>query len=303
MKSFTLLYLLVFCFHCKEFFPSLHSQDKKQWNFNWPIQTEQISDRISSVFGESRWDHFHNGVDISSYLEKVHSIGEGKILYTRYTSDDPFHEEWGSGDTVWVDHGQGAYSAYYHLHTSHGKLDRDVKNGQEIGITGNTGHSSGGHLHFVLSLEFGRKIVNPLIYLPKIIDETAPLIGGLNVHVGEKYTNINSGDTINLSDSFPFTVLIQDSGVRKSQRFGVQSVQFKLNGKPIQQSNFNSIQFKNNNWLNENGLKFSDLFLKDRYLVGNLSLPSGEHTIEVLATDYHGNMAVKSFTFYVTRVK
>jgi hypothetical protein len=303
MKSFATLTLIIFLVACKEFFPNLHSQEKKQWNLNWPIHTDQISDRISSVFGESRWDHFHNGLDIASYLEKVHSIGDGKLLYYRYAEDDPFQEEWGSGDTVWIDHGKGAYSAYYHLHPVRKNLDLVVKQGQEIGITGNSGHSSGGHLHFVLSLDYGKRIVNPLLFLPKIIDETPPLIGGLSVHIGERFSNINSGDSIQLSDTFPFSVSILDSGVRKSQRFGVQFVQFSLNGKIIQKSHFDSIQFIANDWKNEDGISFNHLFWKDRYLVGNLSLPSGEHTIEVVATDFHGNSAVKSFTFYVTRTK
>lgn len=255
------------------------------------------------MFGESRWDHFHNGLDIASFNEPARAIGPGKILYFRYASDDPFREEWGSGDTVWVDHGEGVYSAYYHLHPIRKKFLRlDVETGDELGTTGNTGHSSGGHLHFVLAKEFGRKIVNPLFHLPPIQDETPPLIGGLSVHIGDRYTNINSGDTIQLSAKFPFSVQILDSGVRKSQRWGVQAVQISLNGQVIQESKFDSIRYEGGNWVNDDNRGFFELFWKDRYLVGELSLPSGEHEIRVVATDFFGNMAVKSFVFYVTRI-
>lgn len=278
------------------------SPKRNSRGFDLPIQTDKISERITSVFGESRWDHFHNGLDISSYLEPVRSIGSGRLLYSRYATDDPFREEWGSGDTVWIDHSGGIYSAYYHLNPGRKELTPDIEEGQIIGTTGNTGHSSGGHLHFVLTEEYGKKIVNPLDYLPKTIDENPPRIGGLSVHVGSGYTNINSGDNINLSDTFPFSVSITDSGVRKSQRWGVQAVQFTLNGKVVQESRFDSIRFVNGTWLNDDGVSFPELFYKDRYLVGNLSLPSGEHTIQVVATDYHGNTAVKSFTFYVNRI-
>ncbi|WCL51374.1 M23 family metallopeptidase [Leptospira sp. GIMC2001] len=287
----------------KDFLPNLKAEDSQSFKFIWPIATEKISERVTSVFGESRWDHFHNGLDIASFYEPVIAIGDGKLLYSRYSADDPFREEWGSGDTVWIDHGEGAYSAYYHLNPGRKKfIDLNIKKGQEIGTTGNTGHSSGGHLHFVLTLDYGQKIINPLIFLPKIEDETPPSIGGLSIHVGERYTNINSGDTINLSKEFPFTVQIMDSGVRSSQRFGVESVQFKLNGKLIKDSKFKFIRFENGVWVNDASLTFTDLFMKDRYFIGNLALPSGEHTIEVTAIDFHGNAAVKTFLFYVTRI-
>jgi hypothetical protein len=302
MNKITFTFILLIIIFSKDFFHFWDAQTKEKRKFDWPIITENISDRITSVFGESRWDHFHNGLDIASYYESARAIGEGKLLYSRYASDDPFREEWGSGDTVWVDHGKGTYSAYYHLNPGRKNLTQTITKGQELGITGNTGHSSGGHLHFVLTMDYGKKIVNPLLFLPKTTDEMPPLIGGLSVHVGDRYSNINTGDTINLSDSFPFSVYIQDSGVRKSQRWGVQAVQFSLNGKVVKESRFDSIRFIDGSWLNDDGVSFPELFFKDRYLVGNLSLPSGEHTIEVIATDFHGNTAIKSFTFYVSRI-
>lgn len=302
MKYFVFLILLVVWNFGKDFLETWAADAKKHWDFDWPIATEHLSERVTSVFGESRWDHFHNGVDIASFSENARSMGEGRILYTRYSSDDPFRQEWGSGETVWVDHGKGAYSAYYHLQPGRKRVLDRVAKGQEIGVTGNTGHSSGGHLHFVLTMDHGKKIVNPLHYLPKIQDTTPPTIGGLSVHVGDRYTNINSGDSINLSDKFPFSVQIVDSGVRASQRWGVPYVRFSWNGKVIQESRFDSIQFRQGKWVNDDGVSFPELFFRDRYLIGELSLPAGEHNFEVIATDYHGNTAVKNFTFYVNRI-
>lgn len=302
MKYFFILILFCILNFGKDFLNSIYATEPvNQWKFEWPIRTDMLSERITSVFGESRWDHFHNGVDIASYHEPARAMGDGQLLYSRYSSDDPFREEWGSGDTVWIDHGKGAYAAYYHLNPGRKKLTEKIQKGQEIGVTGNTGHSSGGHLHFVLSLDYGKKIVNPFHYLPKIEDETPPSIGGLSVHVGEGYSNINSGDTINLSDAFLFSVQVTDSGVRKSQRWGVQSIQCFLNGKLIQESRFDSIEFIKGKWVNDDRISFPELFFKDRYLVGNLALPSGEQTIQIVAKDFHGNSAVKTFVFYVNR--
>lgn len=313
MKYLYFLLYLGILTQCKDFFNRnettnpydlLEDFQAKPHQVQWPISDKdgKLSERITSVFGESRWDHFHNGIDIASYQEPVYSIADGYLLYTRYASDDPFREEWGSGDTVWILHGKGYYSSYFHLSPTRVPLSQEIQKGQMIGKTGNTGHSSGAHLHFILMKDYGKTIINPLQILPPIQDPTPPMITNLYVHVGDRYTNINSGDTIQLSKAFPFTVGIVDSGVRSSQRWGVQAVQFKLNGKIIKESRFHEIRFNGISWLNDDGLTFQELFLKDRYFIGELSLPSGEHTIEVIAADFHGNTAYRSYTFYVNRL-
>lgn len=313
MKFLLYLIILGILVQCKDFLlvgdrTNSHENFKFLSNppseFIWPIShgIEVISDRITSVFGESRWDHFHNGLDIASYLEPVRAIANANLLYSRYASDDPFREEWGSGDTIWLNHGGGFYSSYFHLHQGRLPLPFEIQKGDIIGRTGNSGHSSGAHLHFILARDFGRVLVNPLKYLPAIEDSTPPTIANLFVHVGDRYTNINPGDTIQLSSTFPFTIGVLDSGVRKTQRWGVQTIQIKLNGKIIKESRFNEIVFNGETWMNDDGLNFHQLFLKDRYLVGELSLPSGEHTIEVIASDFYGNTAYRSFTFYVNRI-
>ncbi len=275
----------------------------KAFQFEWPILTDRMSERITSTFAESRWDHFHNGLDISSFQEPVRAMGDGRLLYSRYESDDPFREEWGSGNTVWLDHGSGVYSAYYHLHPGRVRQGPEVRKGQLIGRSGNSGHSGGAHLHFLIAKDYGSSIVNPLRYLPPIQDTIPPWIGNLVVFVGERFSFIQSGDTIRLSGAFPFAVEVQDSGVRTSQRWGVESIQFLLNGRVYKESKFRSIRFRNGEWVNEDGLTFAELFYRDKYLIGNLSLPSGEHTIEIVAIDFHGNSARKSFTFYVDRIQ
>ncbi|HNJ33637.1 MAG TPA: hypothetical protein PK881_05295, partial [Leptospiraceae bacterium] len=58
---------------------------------------------LTSTFGESRGDHFHNGVDISSLGEPVHPVAPGKILFARGIEDDPFSPLIGPGNFVIVD--------------------------------------------------------------------------------------------------------------------------------------------------------------------------------------------------------
>ena len=69
-------------------FYSLFAQDTKP-NFQWPIKDLDLAPLITSTFGESRKDHFHNGLDISSVLQPVHSLSDGYVLYSRYAEDNP----------------------------------------------------------------------------------------------------------------------------------------------------------------------------------------------------------------------
>ncbi len=276
-----------------------------EFRFIWPLKSEKISSKLSSLFGESRMDHFHNGVDLVSVNEEVRSIADGKIVFSRYSEDSPFDSEYGTGNCVWISHPKGIMSAYYHLKEARVDFSKSgnlVKQGEVVGYTGNTGHSSGAHLHFVVASDNGAKLINPLLILPEIEDHTIPEIGGLTLSVGENYTNINDGDNINVSKNFPLTVTIFDKGEKSGQRRGVQYIGFKFNGVKIKESKFNEISLKNGKWTNDDHLSFDDLFFNGNYYVGDLALKSGENTIEVNVSDFHGNKNTKSFSFYVNRI-
>ncbi|MCW7468602.1 M23 family metallopeptidase [Leptospira kanakyensis] len=273
--------------------------------FVWPIQGLDLPALITSTFGESRKDHFHNGLDISSVLQPVKSMSQGFILYSRYAEDDPFEEERGSGNIVWVAHKSGYVSGYYHLGGTRNETVRTGKQisaGDTIGISGNTGHSTGGHLHFVLGKDYGKTLLDPLAYLPVVEDTMPPQIANLFIHVGENFTNLNDGDNINVSKAFPLTVSIIDGGVKNSQRRGVKDVKFLFNGEAYKQANFSSLRFEEGKWKTKEGHSFDDLFFKDRYLVGILNLKAGENTIKVQTKDFSGKESERSFSINITRI-
>ncbi|EOQ90288.1 peptidase, M23 family [Leptospira yanagawae serovar Saopaulo str. Sao Paulo = ATCC 700523] len=273
--------------------------------FVWPIQGLELSSLITSTFGESRKDHFHNGLDISSVLQPVRSMGDGFILYSRYAEDNPFEEERGSGNIVWVAHKNGYVSGYYHLGGTRNELVKNqtqVKAGDSLGISGNTGHSTGGHLHFVLGKDYGKTLLDPLSYLPPVEDTMPPQIANLFIHVGENYTNLNDGDNINVSKAFPLTVSIIDGGIKNSQRRGIKNVKYLFNGEVYKKANFESLQFDGSKWKTKDGLSFEDLFFKDRYLVGVLNLKAGENTIKVQTKDFSGHESERNFSINITRI-
>jgi hypothetical protein len=282
----------------------LLSQNTKP-NFQWPIQGFELATLITSTFGESRKDHFHNGLDISSVLQPVHSLADGYVLYSRYSEDNPYEDERGSGNIVWIAHEQGYISGYYHLAGSRHENIRTkqlIKSGDIIGLSGNTGHSSGGHLHFVLGKDYGKTLLDPMAYLPKQEDIMPPQIANMFIHVGETFTNINDGDNINVSKAFPLTVSIFDGGMKNSQRRGIRELEFIFNGEPLKKTNFDSLLFDKGKWKTHNGYTFDDLFFKDRYLVGIVNLKTGENLVKVFASDFNNQRSERTFSVNVTRI-
>lgn len=296
--------VLLFLFGISNAF-SQGSQTETKPNFSWPIQGLELSGLITSTFGESRKDHFHNGLDISSVFQQVKPMADGYILYSRYAEDDPFEDERGSGNIVWVAHSGSYISGYYHLAGSRNEVVRTnkrVTTKDTIGITGNTGHSSGGHLHFVLGKDFGKTLLDPLSYLPQVEDSIPPQVSNLFIHVGENFTNLNDGDNINVSKAFPLTVSVIDAGIKNSQRRGIKEITFIFNGEKWKQGNFEELRFENGKWLTKNGLSFEELFFKDRYFIGDMNLKAGENTIKVKAKDFANLETERSFSINITRI-
>lgn len=110
---------------------------KTTGTFNWPAHG-----RISSGFGQ-RWGTLHAGIDIAmpTGTEVVASDG-GEVVYTGYNS--------AMGNYVDIKHSNGYVTRYQHL-SSYGVLKGEkVKKGQYIASSGNTGNSTGPHLHFAV---------------------------------------------------------------------------------------------------------------------------------------------------------
>lgn len=99
----------------------------------------------------------HNGLDFAgSEGEAVYASDAGVIVYAGWN-------DYGYGNMVMVDHGNGFQSLYAHLSALNVGCGQSVGQGQVIGAVGSTGRSSGPHLHFEIMA--GVK-VNPWDYLP-----------------------------------------------------------------------------------------------------------------------------------------
>ena len=120
----------------------------------WPT-----SGIITLEFGEaSPYQLFHTGIDIANgeVGDPVGTFMSGKVIATDNLS-------WGFGRHVIIDHGYFVNSIYAHLDTISVKVGDEVTMGQVIGTRGNTGWSTGPHLHFQINVF---KIpVNPRLFL------------------------------------------------------------------------------------------------------------------------------------------
>jgi hypothetical protein len=101
----------------------------------------------------------HRGIDIAgSTGEGVYAADAGVIVYAGWN-------DWGYGNMIVIDHGNGWQTLYAHLSGINVLCGESVGQGQVIGAIGSTGASSGSHLHFeMMNTQYGK--VNPWLYLP-----------------------------------------------------------------------------------------------------------------------------------------
>ena len=112
---------------------------------------------LTSPFGH-RWGVFHRGLDIAaSRGTPVLSCASGKVLFTG--TRKRFRNY---GKVVLLDHGNGVYTQYAHLSRILVTKGGKVRKGQKIALVGNTGKSTGPHLH--LEVRVSNNLYNPLAY-------------------------------------------------------------------------------------------------------------------------------------------
>ncbi len=96
---------------------------------------------ITSNFGH-RWGRQHKGLDIKVYIgDSIRAAFNGKVRIVRY-------EAGGYGNYIVIRHPNGLETIYGHLSKQLVEENQEVRAGEVIGLGGNTGRSTGSHLHF-----------------------------------------------------------------------------------------------------------------------------------------------------------
>ncbi len=144
--------LKIFFFACAFalfFFCSSCTHLVKIPNFTWPVKNPYSLSRYFSIY--------HEGIDFPKKIgQSVFSSADGEVIYvgTKFS---------GYGKVILIEHQYAWLSLYAHLNSIEIPQGAKVKRGQKIGTVGNTGRSSGPHLHFELIRR--KKPINPLRFL------------------------------------------------------------------------------------------------------------------------------------------
>lgn len=88
---------------------------------------------------------------------KVYATADGIVSYVQS------RDRGGFGRVVKIMHGYGFQTVYAHLNKTEVKLGQVVRKGDLLGLSGNSGRSSGPHLHY--EIRYGVKIINPYYFV------------------------------------------------------------------------------------------------------------------------------------------
>lgn len=125
----------------------------------WPVKG---GSHISMYYGQNenpftgQW-YIHKGVDISTYRsgDPVVSTADGRVIGIGYDAS--------LGNFIILQHSHGFFTRYGHLMAFRVSKGQKVKQGQVIGLLGNTGLTTGPHLHYEVHL--GTGVIDPLKFL------------------------------------------------------------------------------------------------------------------------------------------
>ncbi|MGQ9619987.1 MAG: M23 family metallopeptidase [Bacteroidales bacterium] len=308
---------------------------------------------LSANFAELRADHFHSGIDIKTQGVagiKVVAAADGYV-YQIVVSPTGF------GKALYLRHPSGYSTVYAHLDSFTPEIDEYVKKqqyhnksysvtinppkerfvfkqGELIGFSGNTGSSSGPHLHFEVRKSDKEKPVNPLIFNFGVEDNLAPLIERLIVYPATKSTLINGSNkkltlsTAGRSGSFTlaenikivvrgtagFGISCRDRMNNTSNRFGINFIELSIDSIPWFTCDFNEFSFSETRYINAH-IDYEEMVRNNIWIHRTFVLPNNKlglyrnymnngffdfsdgktHYVKITVRDANGNESLLNF--------
>lgn len=290
----------------------------------WPIDSPRV---ISGNYGELRSNHFHAGIDFSTEGKiglPVYAVSDGYVSRIKISSG-------AYGRAVYITHHSGNqvslyahFSAYagsvadfvkreqlakqqYEIEVFPGKRDLKIKKGELIGYSGNSGNSTGPHLHFEIRDEKTEIPLNPLSFY-QINDTIKPQLTEIGFYdltdtlapaFVRSFKIKNKNDTLSLENDSITTYRSQlgfafsgfDRFVFKGNPNVIFSAKLYLNDRLIHSYKLDGISFDEQRYVNEfsetiHKTKFQKCFLPTLYPPIYLDCIN-KGRIELWDTTYH----------------
>ena len=334
LLPFTLLFISFLCF----------SQKKYPKNyFQPPLDIPFI---LAGTFGELRSNHFHSGLDIKTQGKeglKVFAAAEGYVSRIKV-------QQYGYGKAIYITHPNGYTTVYGHLSRFNDEIEALIKTiqykkknyetgnifpkkdqfilkkGAIIAFSGDTGGSSGPHLHFEIRDTQTEHVINPMLFGFDIPDSKGPTIQSLQVYplsnnasVNEQYNSFNlsvkgvgdgkySAERISASGTIGFGITVFDRLNNALNKNGIYSLELLVNGKRHYYHNLATFSFAESKYINllidyeyyktyrsriQKAFKINKNELsiyKDLVNNGKVEIQNGlNYAIKIIAKDFIGN--------------
>ncbi len=226
---------------------------------------------LSGTFAELRGNHFHSGIDIKTQGRsglKVLSIADG---YVSRIAVNPY----GYGNALYIRHPEGYTSVYGHLNAFAPEIEQWVENqlrdqnknngnlypernlfsiskGEMIAFSGNTGGSSGPHLHFEIRDTKTEEPLNPLEFGLPVKDTRKPDMRGLR-WTGQDFNTTGAfkpGDTISAEMALGIDLFTTDKQDLANNNNGVYAIEAAVEGKNFFTAHYKRINFNTTRFIN-----------------------------------------------------
>ncbi|MCF8321572.1 MAG: M23 family metallopeptidase [Flavobacterium sp.] len=315
---------LLFLFFCSL---ALAQKEYPKDYFRSPLD---IPMQLSGNFGELRPNHFHGGFDFRTMQKEglnVYAVADGYISRIKIST-------FGNGKTLYITHDNGFTSVYGHLQKTVGVIEEFIKNshykeksfeleiylkpgqlevkkGQIIALSGNTGGSEGPHLHFEFRDNITENIINPLLFgFDKMLKDTKkPVLSGVFVYPLDASTTVNQSQRpllLNLKLQKDGTYLSDKVLANGKIGFGIQAADFDdvsfsangvykvnsfYNGSPSFGYQFDTYSFDEMRYINalidyprykKTGQRVQKLFMKNRFNLSILQSDASNGVISVV---------------------
>jgi murein DD-endopeptidase MepM/ murein hydrolase activator NlpD len=310
--------------------------------FIFPLDRDVV---VTGNYGEIRSNHFHAGLDFSTNPTinlPIKSVGDGYVSRIKIGSG-------GYGRVLYITHTNGYVSVYAHQKKYAQKIDEyikklqleqkqneievypkanelSVKKGEVIGYTGNSGSSTGPHLHFEIREEKSEIPINPLLVYD-VKDDIKPELTHLAIYSTTDTNNIKRissvpvkyiGDKLSLpkytqvltENTFAIGFSGFDRANGSTNKNNIYEAKVLLDDKLIYHHQLNNISFDNGRYVNvfsekEGGVKFQKCFSPSCFdiaiykslvnggkIVLNDTLP---HKVSLQINDEKGNKNILTF--------